>query len=379
MAAVFNQMKAYDASKPDVLVKTKAVDSHCDHKSSSHTRELLSYYRFHVQGIESLLDHHQSVEKKLDASEDKRKELEGNCKNLAAKLLSSEQKREDLTTKLEKTGRSLQSAEQNLDTTQKKLNETAATLKSTQTKLKDTEGALDWNKGQLRNCEIELGKTNDTLTFTQNKLDKTTSELETSNTNLTTTSEKLANTEKNLEDYKTSTQTIIDRKAAELIKVNRLQKEAEEEVIQLKKEKREIDASLDEAVNRRDELELQLANLPTKASDKELIVKLAAAEARIADAEARAAAFIPQESTSTRGNIHIAKVWYGPIEIKGKPFEKVLDYASKGKEFTANHAFLDIHDPWHHNTKTFTAVYALDRKGPFKYIFVEENAKVKFN
>ena len=57
--------------------------------------------------------------------------------------------------------------------------------------------------------------------------------------------------------------------------------------------------------------------------------------------------------------------------------DKLLKHAVEGKPFQVTNSFFGG-DPWRGTTKTFTAVYAVDGKGPFRSISQQEGQSVKF-
>ena len=350
MAQVFGCFKGTEVPLPlkgpegpdCVLVKEEPVEiaeSRCDHEHVSHGYDLLAYYKFHVRGIENLLSHHEDTERKLKETERKLKESEKSRKALADRL----------------------------ENTEKDLKSTKDTLVSTQKQLKDTQSELDKNRN-------ELTKTTKELQDTRKKLNETSQALETSEKALCKArqdlKEKTAALSKAQEEYQTLDEkhkaTLQDLETAnvDLLKAREAYKKVDKQYGEQRELTKKAQTERNTAVAKVEELEGQIEDLKNQINDLQ--------------AEGGKGSKFIHHDDRKRGKFYIDEVMYGGKVISDKAvLSKLLDFAVKGEEFLISNTLMGG-DPWHHNTKTFTAVYAIDGKGPFRYISQREHQKTKF-
>ena len=123
--------------------------------------------------------------------------------------------------------------------------------------------------------------------------------------------------------------------------------------------------------------ELTIKLTTTEAAKAVLATELAEAKTARTTAEARAADFL-QKINRTRGKYYIDQVVYGGIDITSQTvINKLLEHAVNGTNFKITNDLMGG-DPWRRETKSFTAVYTVGGKGPFKYINCREHDEVRF-
>ncbi|MCJ1279852.1 hypothetical protein MMC21_007676 [Puttea exsequens] len=393
MAQVFGCMKGFEAPLPrmdtgvsgkgDITVKETSVESKddevktfkpscvfykddfreadCDNQHVSHARDLLSYYRFHVQGIENLIYHHDDVKRQYKESERSRKALAAELDKTESDLKATKGALEQTHGKLVTTHKELASTKDTLAKSNADLNKTKETLSATENKLdasqKDltkTRDALSKTQAQLKETQTDFSKTKDKLESTILKLDQTNNALNHTKTELSrteetlkSTKEKLSATETELTNLKNEYDTDIKRLRENLKVANQGEKKAREEAT-------ELDST-------RDRLEGEVFDLKQQLKARGTTPP----------------AFL-HYNDRTRGDIYLDHVVYGGKVITDKAvLNALLEHAKNRTPFTVSNTFMGG-DPWRHETKSFTAVYAVGGKGPFKYLNAKEHEETKF-
>ena len=105
-------------------------------------------------------------------------------------------------------------------------------------------------------------------------------------------------------------------------------------------------------------------------------------EKRLCDLQAQFRAFFRKARRtrcSPQGDVYLDEVVYGgkPVEDQ-KVIDTLLSFAVSGKELKVDQGLMQGGDPLPGVTKTFTAVYAVGTKGPYKYINQKEGQYTRF-
>ena len=80
----------------------------------------------------------------------------------------------------------------------------------------------------------------------------------------------------------------------------------------------------------------------------------------------------------TRDDVYLDEVMYGGVVIQNQAvLDELLKHAAKRTQFTITNQLMGG-DTWPDVKKTFTAVYAIGKKGPFRYVSQMEGQKVRF-
>ncbi|MCJ1466172.1 hypothetical protein MMC07_004791 [Pseudocyphellaria aurata] len=323
-------MKSWDIPmpKPDVLQNQCNVSDDED-EHISHARHILSFYKFHVQGIDNLINRH---DQEREARRKAEKELGGALKQIQAELNQTREQLAITCSELEtstaaskKTKEALNNAEKNLDLTRKELTTT---------------------KTQLQTTQADLSKTKDQLKISEGKLQRATAELSITNEKL----KDLEGVPKERDNLKLAIQqlngTLIE-KTKDLKKANDGEREANDLVKAKEKEK-------DDAFTARDEAQTKYGNLLATNGN----------------------AFIHQENRK-RGDYYIEYAAYGGNVVTEGVINKLLQHAVERRSFTIDDQFLC--GGTKKNTKdVFTVVYAVKGKGPFKIVSKKEKDTMKF-
>ncbi|KAG8527189.1 uncharacterized protein KY384_008619 [Bacidia gigantensis] len=406
-------------TKNEPVVKETPIEPDCgacDSEHISHSRDLLSYYKFHVNSIENLINHHEEIERKLKESDRKLKESETSRKALADRLANTEND-------LSQTKKKLAESDSNLAKESKKLKETEDRLKAHQDELKKTTKELVSTKNELAKANEKYQKLEVEAKAKDEKLKTLEAELRSKKTELADTKNRLEAYKKDLE--KTTRELVSSKNALEKAnakcteldgKLKTKEDELKKKQIQLEKTGKDlcelqkdyenlktssandyenINKQLEEAIaakHKRDTEADQARKTSTKEmkdmkekydAEKELLDEKVGQFERQRDEykaqlNAKGTAFICDDKSRKRGDFYLDTVVYGGKVITDvKILAKILEHAQGGKEFTITNDFMGG-DPWRHETKSFTAVYAVGGKGPFKYINVREHEKAKF-
>ena len=359
MTAVFGQMKAFESIKSHVTVKTQHVGDNSDCEHTQRARDLLAFYKFYVQGIEGLVDHHHHIEHRLDETEQRLRESENRYheseqsrKALAARVEKMEKELKTTKTELENTKDQLSSTRKELTSTKEILKTTQGELSASQKKLAETNANLQSTQTKLNSSQTELGETKDQLKATETKLQQTNATLASTKAQLETTKKSLSDSEAHLNETESELSRIRERS---------------------KKSINELEAKLAKANKEHDEEKRLNGVLETEKDTAER--KQRQAEE---DLEDKLATSYLHRPNRTRGDIYIDEVVYGgKVYTDQSIINKILDYAAKRTPFTINNDFVG-EDPWPRETKSFTVAYAIGGKGPFRYINVKEHDTVCF-
>lgn len=127
-----------------------------------------------------------------------------------------------------------------------------------------------------------------------------------------------------------------------------------------REEARSFDAQRDKVEKEKRELQRQLQNIETSS-----------------ETETSSAAFL-QHDDRKRGDFYLDHVAYGGKVITDKKvLQDLLEKGANGTHFTIDNTLMRG-DPWRLHCKSFTAVYAMGGKGPFKYLDKKEGEVAKF-
>ncbi|KAL6717709.1 hypothetical protein ACLMJK_005624 [Lecanora helva] len=367
MASVFDHMRAFSHTK-DILVKTQPVEDENDLDCLSHARQLLSFHKFHVHGIEGLVNHHDSLERRFKESEDSRKALASKLNKTEKDLKTTQTNLDTAKTDLARTRKELESKKSILKTTEQKLgaaeellDETRSTLKSTEAKLSDTQKELGSTKDQLKDTDNKLKETTTKLTSTKTELEIAGSKLLTAQKDLEKTRKEFSQHKEEFVDYKRDVKKDIENVESELKKANDGEKTAK---AQLAAEK-ERGSTLS---NRNKSLE----EVKDKALEKVRIL-----ERQLRDKSSDDSAFIHWPNR-TSDDIYLDEIIYGGVNISNQTvINRLLEHAANKTKFTVTNSLMGG-DPWPGTQKTFTMVYSLDGKGPFKYFSCQEGKDAWF-
>lgn len=303
--------------EPDDLFEKANFESVCKNEHVLNGYKLQSYYQFQARTIENLLKHHEETERKLKISETARDDLE-------KKLTRTEKERDDAKGKLA---------------------EALVELKETKDKLAMTEEELKIALDDLESKDRELA-------ILRTKLQKAQKDLEPKDEELGRLRAQLFGAQEDLKNEKD-----INKKNRKLI------------------EEREL--KLTEAHKKRDTLLKELSELAPKkdAAEKE-IQKLQKEKQDLQDS-IKNFAFL-RHPKNIRDDIYIDEVTYGGEVLKDQSvLKQLLEYAAENKEFKITNKLWG-RDPWTGVEKSFSAVYAVGNKGPFKYINKREGEFAKF-
>ena len=321
MAAVVDHLRAFSQSK-DILVKTQPVD--CDDEHIIQAEHIVAFHEHHAQTIKSLIRHYKSLEHRFEESETTRKAL---------------------FAKLEKTETELKASTKAHEATKTELAGARKDLASTKETLKTTEQKLTKTRDELKTSEGKLQKANEDLKATTAKLEPTQSKLATKEADHKKLSESYKNARKDVEKLEKDLEKEQLRSDTEL---TALREQKDKEINKLRKE-----------LSRLRDVRQELDDLEAEGS------------------KAAAATFMKQPGHS-RDDVYIDEVIYGGVNIKDlATIKKLLDFAVSGKEFTIINDLLGG-DPWVGTKKTFTAVYSLDGKGPFRHWSCQEGQTARF-
>lgn len=338
MASLFGQMKGWEMPmpmpKPDV-VQNQPIEPDGEDEHISHARHILSFYKFHVQGIDNLINHHdQEREARRKAEKAHRDALE------------------QIKDELNQTREQLAATRSELETSTATSKKTKEALNTTEKKLESSKKELTTIKTQLQTTQADLSKTKDQLKTSEDKLQRATAEL-------STTNGKLKETTANLEDFTAERDNLklaiaglnrtIDRNKKDLKDANDGEKKANDLAKAKEDEK-------DAALQVRDEAETKFDNLLAKNGN----------------------AFIYDENRKLK-DYYIEYAVYGGVVVKDQDvIDKLLKNAVDRKSFTVTDKFFGA-NPRTINTKDiFTVVYAVKGKGPFKIISKKEGEPMKF-
>ena len=299
----------------------------CDNTFVSHGRDLLSYYRFHVRGIENLLNHHDEVERRL-------KESGKSSKALADRLEKTEDELKESTQMLEKTEGNLASTLKELEDTQCELGNIKDQVERTLRKLSDT-------TDKLLSTEIKLEQVNDICNGIKLELKSREEVLKSTQVQLSGTQTELSDMQETYakldESYKSANER-IDKLTTDLEEANKAKESADERADALQKKKDSADSETEKARK-------QLDDLRAKAS---------------------ASSPFLHHANRTRGDFYIDEVMYGGAVINNqRVLDLLLEFAVKDKEFTVTNDLMGG-DPWYGVVKSFTAGDAVGGKGPVR-------------
>lgn len=329
-------MKAWELPmpKPDNFVQNQPTceDEHTSHarhdEHISHARHILSFYKFHVQGIDNLINHY-------DQERDARRKAEKKQKDALEKI----------EVELNETREQLATTRCELDASTAALSKTKEASNATEKKLDATKKELATTKTQLQTTQTDLSKTKDQLHTSEGKLQRTTAEL-------TTTNERLKGTTGKLNDLTTEHEKL--RSAVQ---------------------------GLNKIISQK-EKDLKAANDSEKAKEEEKDAAFVARDKAMADYANSLAnpgnAFKTHEER-TLGDYYIEHAVYGnTIIVDPGVIRKLLNKAVEHKSFDVTDKFFGA-GSLTSGKDLFTVIYAVKGKGPFKIKSVKEGEKMKFD
>ncbi|KAL8747781.1 MAG: hypothetical protein Q9190_000387 [Brigantiaea leucoxantha] len=352
MAQVFSGFKAANVPSPikgnGAIIKETPLGD-CSNEHLSNSRDLLTYYQFHVRAIEGLIKHHEETERKLKESEKSRKALKDRLDNTENELGQTKAK---------------------LEETENNLTHTLKELRDSQCEHKDTNKTTD----KLKSTEKNLKQAKDGLNEMKHKFESSEGQLRDTQAKLSSLEEEKASLAERYKELNISKQKAIEERDEANERADEADKRAGEEDKRADKEDKradEADKRAEEAKKRAKTLQSERDGFDQKA---QAIQKQYDDLLKISKSNS---SFI-HRSNRTRGDIYIDEIMYGGTVINDqKVINKLLDYAESNKEFTITNDLMGG-DTWRGTTKSFTAVYAVGKKGPFKYISQQEYQKVRF-
>lgn len=346
MAPLFGQMKGWEMPmpKPDILVKSPNIEPDCEDEHISHARHILSFYKFQVHGVENLIDHHNQSQEARGKAEKELKEVQDALEKTKIELGETNKQLATTRNELKANITALNNSKEALKTTEKKLSATQKELATTQTNLNAT-------KTQLQTTQADLNQTKDRLKTSEGKLQQTTAEL-------------------------TNTKATLKQTTAHLTEQTTRRENFEKSYMDGKKSYAALEDKLAEANKSQDEA-LEKANSLEKAKDAaEKNERNAQNELR--DFRLKGVESFLNRPNRSRGKFYIEHATYGGKVINDQVvIDKLLSHAVEGKSFRITNEFFGG-DPWKGPTKAFTAVYAVNGKGPFRSITQKEAESAKF-
>ena len=346
MAEVFTSLKAFDASLKDNHYHAKPI--YHDDECIQHAYELVNFYKFHVQSVETLIHRYEDIERRYGESEDSRKALATKLHNTECELKIAKTELEECKKELRKEKDSHQKTKDMLEheklehqRTRDKLKVSEDQLQTTTSQLKQTTDKFQRAIIDLRDANTELTKVKDMLAKTQDDLAKTKNEL-------CKARENYASADKRAEDNRRQLdEAIRNEKAA-----NKRAREANDRADKLEEE--------------RDILNKEVDNL-----------KKALENANASNNDSCTGLHVIRKPNRTCDNVYIDAIIYGGKAFDDKKTIDIFLQLLKAKTVFEVHNRLFPEDPWHVNLKTLTVVYSVDGK-PFQYLVGNEWEKVRF-
>ena len=133
MAEVFSSLKAFDAPLKDHLYHAKPI--YHDDECIQHAYELVNFYKFHVQGIETLIHRYEDFERRYKESEDSREKCERELQDEKNSHQKTKKTLEESENKLANEKREHQKTRDNLKVSEDKLHKAQDDLAKTRTEL----------------------------------------------------------------------------------------------------------------------------------------------------------------------------------------------------------------------------------------------------
>ena len=346
MAEVFASLKAFDASLKDNHYHAKPI--YHDDESIQHAYELVNFYKFHVQGIETLIHRYEDVERRYKESEDSRNAL-------ATRLHNTESQLKRVETELEETKKALRNEKDSHQKTKDMLEHEKRERQKTRDKLKVSEDQLQATTSQLKQAIIDLSNANTELTKVKAELAKTKDMLAKTQDDLTKTKNELCKARENYD----SANKRAENSRRQLDEAIRNEKAAN-------KRARDANDRADKLEEERDILNKEVDNL-----------KKTLEKANAPNNDFCTGLHVIRKPNRTCDNVYIDAIIYGGKAFDDKKTIDIFLQLLKDKTVFEVHNRLFPEDPWHVNLKTLTVVYSVDGK-PFQYLVGNEWEKVRF-